>query len=111
MVFTIITIAISSGEISTIARIAVFGIFLVYAIVNFSLIWSRFRHPEYKRPFVSPIKIGRFPVLAGMGLITSIAMLFQFESNIVMGGFLVLLSVVALTVVLIKKVRISGMQR
>ena len=111
MVFTIITIVISSGEISTLARIAVFGIFLVYAIVNFSLIWSRFSHPEYKRPFVSPIKIGRFPVLAGMGLITSIAMLFQFESNIVMGGFLVLLSIVALTVVLIKKVRLSGMQR
>lgn len=98
-----ITIAISSGDISTIASIAVFGIFLIYAIVNLSLIWSRFRNPDYKRPFVSPIKIGKFPVLAGMGLITSITMLFQFNMDIILGGFSVLLSIGILCLVLIKK--------
>jgi APA family basic amino acid/polyamine antiporter len=76
----------------------------VYAIVNLSLIWSRFRSHDYKRPFVSPIRIGKFPVLAGMGLITSLAMLFQFDSKIVIGGFLVLLSIVILSVVLIKRI-------
>ena len=102
MVSTMTIIAWSSGDIATIASIAVFGIFLVYAIVNSSLIWSRFKNPSYKRPFTSPIRIGRFPVLAGMGLITSIAMLFQFNINIIFGGFLVLLSIAILSIVLIK---------
>lgn len=106
MVSTMITVGFSSGDISTIASIAVFGIFPVYAIVNLSLIWSRFRNHDYKRPFVPPIRIGKFRVLAGMGLITSLAMLFQLDSKIVIGGFLVLLSSVVLSVVLIKR-RIS----
>ncbi|HEX5978126.1 MAG TPA: APC family permease, partial [Nitrososphaeraceae archaeon] len=102
MVSTMTIVAWSSGDIATIAGIAVFGIFLVYAIVNLSLIWSRFKNPSYKRPFTSPIRIGRFPVLAGMGLITSITMLFQFDIYIIFGGFLVLLSIAVLSVFLIK---------
>jgi APA family basic amino acid/polyamine antiporter len=102
MVSTMTVVASSSGDIATIASIAVFGIFLVYAIVNLSLIWSRFKDSGYKRPFVSPIRIGKFPVLAGMGLITSVAMLFQFSMNIILGGFLVLLSIAVLSVFLIK---------
>lgn len=102
MVSTMTIVACSSGDIAAIARIAVFGIFLVYSIVNLSLIWSRFKNPSYRRPFTSPIRIGRFPVLAGMGLITSIAMLFQFDINIIFGGFLVLLSIAILSIVLIK---------
>lgn len=66
------------------------------------MIWSRFNDPGYKRPFVSPIRIGKFPVLAGMGLIASVAMLFQFGMNIIIGGFLVLLSIAVLSVFLIK---------
>jgi APA family basic amino acid/polyamine antiporter len=103
MVSTMITIGLSSGDITTVASIAVFGIFLVYAIVNLSLIWSRFKSPDYKRPFVSPIRIGKFPVLAGMGLITSLAMLFQFNMDIILGGSLVLISIIVLCIVLIKK--------
>ena len=48
IVSTMITVGFSSGDISTIASIAVFGIFLVYAIVNLSLIRSRFRNHDYK---------------------------------------------------------------
>ena len=102
MVSTMTIVAWSSGDIATIASIAVFGIFLVYAIVNSSLIWFRVKNPSYKRPFTSPIRIGRFPVLAGMGLITSITMLFQFDIYIIFGGFLVLLSITILSIVLIK---------
>src|SRR5215204_5016256 len=102
MVSTMTIVACSSGDITTIASISVFGIFLVYSIVNLSLVWFRFKNPSYKRPFTSPIRIGRFPVLAGMGLITSIVMLFQFDINIIFGGFLVLLSIAILSIVLIK---------
>ena len=103
MASTMIAITCSSRDISTIASIAVFGIFLVYAIVNFSLIWSRFKITDYKRPFVSPVRIGRFPVLAGIGLkLTSIGMLFQFNINIILGGFLVFSSIIVLCIILIK---------
>jgi hypothetical protein len=51
---------------------------------------------------VSPVRIGRFPVLAGIGLITSIGMLFQFNINIILGGFLALLSIMVLSIILIK---------
>ncbi|MGA7602454.1 MAG: hypothetical protein WCE33_05160, partial [Nitrososphaeraceae archaeon] len=57
---------------------------------------------DYKRPFVSPVRIGRFPVLAGIGLITSIGMLFQFNINIILGGFLAFLSIMVLSIILIK---------
>jgi APA family basic amino acid/polyamine antiporter len=102
MVSAMTVVILSSGDIATIASIAVFGIFLVYAIVNLSLIWSRFKNPDYKRPFRSPIRIGKFPVLAGMGLITSIAMLFQFNISIILEGFLVLLSIIVLSLILTK---------
>ncbi|MGB8133931.1 MAG: APC family permease, partial [Nitrososphaeraceae archaeon] len=102
MASTMTAIICSSRDISTIASIAVFGIFLVYAIVNLSLIWSRFKITDYKRPFVSPVRIGRFPVLAGIGLITSIGMLFQFNINIILGGFLVFSSIIVLCIILIK---------
>jgi basic amino acid/polyamine antiporter, APA family len=103
MTSTMIAITFSSRDISTIASIAVFGIFLVYTIVNLSLIWSRYKITDYNRPFVSPVRIGRFPVLAGIGLISSIGMLFQFNIDTILGGLLAFLSIIVLCIVLIKK--------
>ena len=72
-------VAFSSGRIDAVAGIAVFGIFIVYAFVNFSLIRLRYRKPEMERPFRSPLRAGKFPILAGLGLVTSVAMLTQFD--------------------------------
>lgn len=72
-------VAASSGRIDAVARVAVFGIFMVYAFVNLALIWLRYRKPDLERPFLSPGRIGRFPVLAGLGLATSLWMLTQFD--------------------------------
>jgi APA family basic amino acid/polyamine antiporter len=54
--------------------------------VNLSLIWLRYRQPELERPFRSPVRIGWFPVLAGLGFATSLAMLTQFDSVTMMAG-------------------------
>ena len=79
MLATTSVIALSGGSIAAVANVAVFVIFIVYALVNAALIWLRYTRPTIERPFKSPIKIGWFPVLAGLGLATSLAMLTQFD--------------------------------
>jgi basic amino acid/polyamine antiporter, APA family len=97
MMMGIITIIASGGSISKAASVAIFGIFLVYALVNLSLIVLRLRKPTLKRAFVSPINVkGNFPVLAAIGLLTSIIILFQFDSDIVILGLVILAFIVIL---------------
>lgn len=86
MLATIAVIALSEGSISTVANVAVFVIFIVYALVNMALIWLRYTRPTLERPFKSPIRIGWFPVLAGLGLVTSLAMLTQFDFITMIAG-------------------------
>ena len=86
MAGTIGIVAVSSGRIDAVASVAVFGIFIVYAFVNLSLIRLRYRRPEMKRPFMSPLRAGRFPILAGLGVVTSVAMLFQFDWTTAVAG-------------------------
>jgi APA family basic amino acid/polyamine antiporter len=86
MLLTVALVVLSRGSISAVASIAVFVIFIVYALVNLSLIWLRYRQPELERPFRSPIRIGWFPVLAGLGFATSLAMLTQFDSGTMIAG-------------------------
>ena len=54
-------IVLSSGNINTVASLSVFGIFIVFAFVNFSVIWLRFKQPNVNRTFMSPFKLKRFP--------------------------------------------------
>ncbi|MGG6460974.1 MAG: APC family permease, partial [Candidatus Eiseniibacteriota bacterium] len=67
MIFTIAAVVLSLGNIVMMASLSVFGIFIVFAFVNFSLIWLRFKQPNLIRTFTSPFKIKKFPILAGIG--------------------------------------------
>ncbi|MBI4020412.1 MAG: amino acid transporter, partial [Candidatus Aenigmarchaeota archaeon] len=42
-----------------------------------------YRQPGMKRPFRAPVNIGRFPVLALFGLLSSVFMFFYFEKEII----------------------------
>jgi APA family basic amino acid/polyamine antiporter len=86
MLLTVGLIAFSRGSISGVANVSVFSIFMVYAAVNLSLIWLRYKQPALERPFRSPIRIGWFPVLAGLGFATSLAMLTQFNAVTMASG-------------------------
>jgi APA family basic amino acid/polyamine antiporter len=86
MFLAVAVVAFSQGSISAVANIAVFGIFVVYALVNLALICLRYKQPELQRPFKVPITIGRFPLIAGFGFITSIAMLTQFDGVTMVSG-------------------------
>ena len=68
-----------SGSIDALANVAVFSIFIVYAFVNLSLIVLCYKKQEIERSFRAPGNIGKFPVLAGAGLVTSVAMTAQFS--------------------------------
>lgn len=70
------------GNIKTAAMITDISLFIVYASVNSSLIALRYKQPKLKRGFMSPVNIGKFPILAFLGLLTSIFMLFYFERSI-----------------------------
>lgn len=93
-------IVLSQGSIAAVANSAVFAIFMVYALVNLSLIWLRYKQPQLERPFRSPLRIGRFPVLGGLGLATSLAMLTQFDSTSVIAGFSAIAAALATYVVI-----------
>lgn len=67
------------GEIRVVAGITSFGAFVTFSLVNGSLIWLRYKHPRMQRPFKTPVNIGRFPVLAFLGLATGVFMMFQFD--------------------------------
>jgi APA family basic amino acid/polyamine antiporter len=95
MAIAIAVITLSGGSISEVANIAVFAIFLVYAMINFVLIWLRYKQPERKRPFSSPLKVGRFPLLAGLGLATSLTMLTQFDAGTAALGLFAIVAGVA----------------
>ena len=97
MIIGIIVIISSGGSISKIANISVFGIFIVYALVNLSLIVLRLRKPYLKGVFVSPISTkGNFPVLAAIGVATSILILMQFDYEVAISGLTVLTMIVIL---------------
>jgi APA family basic amino acid/polyamine antiporter len=88
MLATIAIVVLSGGVIADVANIAVFMIFLVYAVVNVALIWLRYRQPALSRPFRSPVTIRGYPVLAGIGLVTSLAMLTQFDLKSAIAGII-----------------------
>jgi hypothetical protein len=49
--------------------------FAVFSVVNFALIWLRYKQPYLARTLKAPLKIGRFLVLAGLGFATAFPML------------------------------------
>lgn len=80
-VMTICAAFLFVKNIKTIALLTDIGIFLVYFLVNLSLIRLRYRRPLTPRTFVSPLRIGRMPLLALLGCAVSLFMLFHFEAK------------------------------
>jgi APA family basic amino acid/polyamine antiporter len=81
---------LSLGGIKTIALLTDLGIFLVYIFINLSLIRLRYTQPNAKRPFRSPINIGRFPILPVLGILTSLGIILYFEKILLLYEFLVI---------------------
>ncbi len=70
------------GDIGFIANVTTTSIFVSFIFVNLSLIVLRYSEPREKRLFKVPLNIGKFPVIALLGLLSSIMMLIYTDVNI-----------------------------
>ena len=74
------------GDITIVAEITNFTIFATFIIINTSLIKLRYNRPKEERPFKAPLSIGKFPVTALLGIITSLFLLINLSLNVILGG-------------------------
>ena len=77
MVFTIIPVFLV--DISIVADATVFGVLITFILVNISLIALRKSKPDMERPFKLKPNIKWVPIIALLGAITCIGLLFTFK--------------------------------
>jgi len=77
MIFTIIPVLF--GDITIVANATVFGVLINFFLVNISLIALRRSKPDIERPFRLKPSIGWVPIIALLGAIVCVALLFTFE--------------------------------
>jgi len=77
---------IFAGDIAFVANVANFTLFVTFFVINASMIVLRYKEPYVKRPFRVPFTIGRFPLLAFLGILFSVFMLLQLEANVILVG-------------------------
>ncbi|MFX0012619.1 MAG: APC family permease [Candidatus Hermodarchaeota archaeon] len=82
MIFTILPIFF--GDISIVAHATVFGVLLNFILVNISLIALRRNKPEIERPFKLKPSIGWMPLIALLGAVVCIGLLFTFDWLIIL---------------------------
>lgn len=93
----ILTIAVISilfmfvGDIVIVANISNFMIFVIFFMVNISLIRLRYREPDVKRPFKSPLNIGRFAVLPALGAISTVFLFSHLSLEVIIYGSIILI--------------------
>ncbi len=90
-IMTLSTVFVFFGDLETIASITVFTVVVVYALVNLSLLSLRYKQPQVKRPFKSPLNMGRFPLLAVLGLSASMLAILQLNSYAILVGSVVII--------------------
>jgi APA family basic amino acid/polyamine antiporter len=68
-------IGVAAGNLSLVASVTDFAVYLVFVAVNLVVIVLRFRQPHRWRPFRVPFAIGRVPVPAVAALVVVLVML------------------------------------
>lgn len=81
---------LSLGNISDVAMVANFTLYITFAVINAAVILLRFRMPDRPRPFRVPLSIGRLPVLPLLGILTCVLFLFQLDIRVLfIGGVII----------------------
>lgn len=70
------------GDLEHIASVTSAGSLIIFLNVNLALIWMRFMKPNFVRPFKVPLNIGKYPLIAGLGVFVSLLMLLQFDLGV-----------------------------
>jgi APA family basic amino acid/polyamine antiporter len=66
------------GEVKFVASLSSLGVTLVFASVNAAVIILRYTKADLERPFSVP-SVGRFPVTAGLGVVSSLVLAAQYD--------------------------------
>ena len=66
-------------DIKMVASITNFTVFTTFIIVNLSVIVLRYKEPKVERQFKMPLNIGKFPVLALLGILTCLFMIINID--------------------------------
>jgi amino acid transporter len=90
------------GDIETVANLANFTVFLTFVIINFSLIWLRYRQPTLTRSFKVPLNIGKFPILAFLGALFSLVLMFNIGFDVLLYGSILTLMGLLIYEIIIK---------
>jgi APA family basic amino acid/polyamine antiporter len=80
------------GSITRIASITSLCSLISFCAVNLSLIHLRFMKPNLKRPFKTPLNIGKFPLTAFFGAVSCIALIGYFEVELLFFSLLIILT-------------------
>jgi len=89
MCFTIIPIFF--GDISMVAHATVFGVLINFFLVNISLIALRKKQPDLERPFELKPSYKGIPIIALLGSVISISLLFTFDWLIIVIQVIIIL--------------------
>lgn len=76
------------GKIEIVAQTTNFAVFIIFASINLALIKTRYKKHR-KEMFHEPFNIGKFPVLALLGLLTTIFLMFNLEIRVIFYGILI----------------------
>ena len=74
------------GNLEFVANLTNLFLFITFASVNLSLIILRYNNSKMKRKFKAPLNIGKFPVLAMLGFLSSLFMLGFVVYNLITGS-------------------------
>lgn len=80
------------GSLEVLAGVTNFAAFTIFAIVNSSLIWLRFKRPDADRPFKVPFSIRKVPVIPLLGLISCAFLASYLDRTAVMVGMITLIT-------------------
>jgi APA family basic amino acid/polyamine antiporter len=80
------------GDLSGIASVTDFAIYLVFLAVNATVVILRIRKPELPRPFKIPFAVRGVPVIPILGFATTVVMLSYLELRAVLAGGAVVLA-------------------
>jgi basic amino acid/polyamine antiporter, APA family len=103
MAFTVSTIILYSGRLADVAAISVFSISVVFAMVNLSVIYLRLRQPSLQRPFMSPFRVKKLPILAVVGFVMTVIIMFQFNIKLISSALVALICIIILCLILTKR--------
>jgi len=73
-------------NIGTVAELTNFTVFLTFILVNLSLIYKRKKEKSISKGFRVPVNYNNIPIPAVLGILTSIFLMLQLDTQVLIGG-------------------------